>query len=389
VSSFSDANALFRAGRFDEALPLFEFLCQKNPDFSPYRSGLQSTLKKLKKTDLEINEYMSEICVSEANRKYSEAIHPESKFTTDESLINFVVVTPVHNGEEFLDQTIESVLSQKGNFSIEYFVKDGCSTDNTVPKLEKWCERIRHGDIPLNCRGVRFRYESSKDNGIYDAVAYAFGKASATKRDILTYINADDYFTETAFGIADTVFTKIPQARWICGQIHVVDTQNQTLKTPRFPLTYARKDIQNGLHDGRTLYFIQQEGVFWTRGLYEQVGGINRNLKLAGDFDLWQRFAAHSELLPVSCNLAVFRSRPGQLSNQINEYYLEVDRLNNQHASSEYEVSEYLFSGVGNASMGNIPPKLGRLQTPGPICFLTEDGHIKEVAYVQRAWLDW
>lgn len=391
MSSFSEANALFRAGCYPEALERFAELYRNNPDFAPYRSGLLNTLKRLKMDDREIDAYMSLNNRNADTASHAEAVHPESLAKIEGREKTFVVVTPVLNGEKFLDQTIESVVTQKGNFFIDYFIKDGGSNDSTAAILGNWCKRIRLGELPLNCNGIRLRFESSRDNGLYDAVAHGFSKVSASRHDILTYINADDYFINDAFEIADRVFSRIPETRWICGQISVVDEQNNVLVSPKFPLTYAREDIHQGLHDGRALYFIQQEGVFWSRELYELVGGINRTLKLAGDFDLWKRFAAHSELLALSCNLAFFRSRPGQLSAQLDKYYIEVDHLNNQRDSSHSSssLSKSFDSDGKHFWVGNKSPQRGKLQAPGPICFLTEDRCIREVAYVKRAWFDW
>ena len=38
---------------------------------------------------------------------------------------DITVVTPSYNQAQFLEETIKSVLSQKGNFSLEYIVADG------------------------------------------------------------------------------------------------------------------------------------------------------------------------------------------------------------------------------------------------------------------------
>ena len=45
--------------------------------------------------------------------------------------MRFAIVTPVFNGEKFLDQSILSVVSQTGPFTIRYHVQDGGSKDRT------------------------------------------------------------------------------------------------------------------------------------------------------------------------------------------------------------------------------------------------------------------
>ena len=67
----------------------------------------------------------------------------------------FSIVTPVFNGARFLDETILSVVSQAGPFTLGYHVQDGGSTDGTVEKLAAWKERLADG-FPVLCEGLEF-----------------------------------------------------------------------------------------------------------------------------------------------------------------------------------------------------------------------------------------
>lgn len=70
-----------------------------------------------------------------------------------------------------------------------------------------------------------------------------------------------------------------------------------------------------------------QEGTFWTVDLWRKAGGVNRNLKLAGDWDLWRRFAEFEPLYVLDFPLGKFSQSEGRLSADISNYYLEVDRV--------------------------------------------------------------
>jgi glycosyltransferase involved in cell wall biosynthesis len=310
MKNLAYANTLLREGKYQEAFEVFSELRNNQPGFTPYEYGYAVARKHL--AELKVLNSQPE------GGHFLEAVHPDSQPINTDSTHYFVVITPVLNGEAFIEATLKSVLNQAGDFFIDYLIKDAESSDNTLAILSDFGQRISLGLIPLQCNGIRFRVKSSPDKGLYDAIDYGFRQSQQLNRpnDIFTYINSDDVFVEDAFSLVVRVMDATP-VRWLCGQINVIDAHDKLLVKPKFPLAYAREDIRAGLHDGRTLYSIQQEGSFWTRELYDLVGGVNSTFKLAGDFDLWQRFALYTELLALSINLASFRSHRGQLSSQI------------------------------------------------------------------------
>jgi hypothetical protein len=368
---FERANTLIREGRHREVHDLFAKLKELRPDFSPYAFGYELARNRL---------------AEQSRIPVLEAVHPGSRPVSSDKASLFVVTTPVFSGEQFLESTLQSVLDQAGDFFIDYYVKDAGSTDQTLPILKDYLDRIASGSYPLHCFGIRLRVESSPDGGLYDAVGHAFSQPMwrSDPGDIMTYINADDVLEANAFRIADDVF-RFTRAQWLTGQVKVINQLGEEIASPRFPLPYSSEDIAVGHHDGRTLNFIQQEGTFWLRRLYELSGGITRQLKLAGDFDLWRRFSMHTELLALDRPLAAFRSREGQLSAQIDRYYAEVDELigkcTHREESPNIE-NQPQFSGT-------VSPLGGRQQRPGPVCFLNEDGSPREVCYLKRSWYCW
>jgi glycosyltransferase involved in cell wall biosynthesis len=66
------------------------------------------------------------------------------------------VITVVYNGEEYLEQTIKSIISQKYNH-FEYIIIDGGSTDGTLKIIKKYKKYIHY-------------WVSEPDKGIYDAM---------------------------------------------------------------------------------------------------------------------------------------------------------------------------------------------------------------------------
>ena len=104
------------------------------------------------------------------------------------------VVTPSFNQGEFIEETIRSVLEQKGDFFLDYIIMDGGSSDNSVAIIRKYAELINDGAWPAHCNGIEYRWISQKDNGQSDAINRAFAIA---KGDIGVWLNSDDYFYDS------------------------------------------------------------------------------------------------------------------------------------------------------------------------------------------------
>lgn len=103
----------------------------------------------------------------------------------------FSIVTPSFNQGEFIEETIKSVLTQTGDFFIEYIIMDGGSTDNSVEIIKKYERLLKGGDWPVGCRGIEYRWSSGRDEGQADAIEKGFASAQG---DIGVWLNSDDTF---------------------------------------------------------------------------------------------------------------------------------------------------------------------------------------------------
>src|SRR5271157_3495375 len=85
------------------------------------------------------------------------------------------IVTPSLNQADYLERTIESVLSQ-GYPHLEYIIMDGGSTDGSIDIIKKYSSSLTY-------------WASGPDGGQSRAIMIGFGKAQGT---ILGYVNSDD-----------------------------------------------------------------------------------------------------------------------------------------------------------------------------------------------------
>lgn len=258
----------------------------------------------------------------------------------------FTIVTPTLNSEEFLDETIASVVSQAGDFGIRYHVQDGGSTDGTAAILEAWQARLSSGALPVRCRGIAFSYRVSRDGGMYQAINRAFEAARSGADQtpaVMGWINSDDRLAPGAFATIRAVMTDLPEVEFITSRVSLINDRGATLGVES-PIAFERAKLVAGDYDGRDGPFVMQEGTFWTSALWDKVGGLDESFRLAGDWDLWRRLAGHAALTTVDTLLGFHRRRPGQLSESLDRYYGEIDRRSPDGVKG---ISHAAFDGEG------------------------------------------
>lgn len=236
--------------------------------------------------------------------------------------MKFTIVTPVYNGEKYLAETIESVLSQAGDFEIEYIIRDGASTDNTLSVIKSYDEKLRTGAYPIKCKDATLSWHSERDAGMYDAINKGFECATG---DICAYINSDDFYLPGAFALIARVFAAYPAVKWLKGSgFSVNESSRSPQKIPSY--IYNQNWIARGLY-GTVAPFIQQETVFWHADLWRQSGGIDKTLRLAGDYYLWMQFARYAPLWSVQADLSCFRTSATQLTHTMDGYRKEQQKI--------------------------------------------------------------
>lgn len=220
------------------------------------------------------------------------------------------IVTPTYNSEQYLEQCILSIKNQTYN-NYEHIIVDGGSNDNTLDIIKKY-----EGAYPM-------KWISEPDEGMYDAINKGFRMASG---DIYAWINSDDFYFSWTFEVVSKAFSK-RDIQWLSGipsNTQQLGSAEITYLLPNMPTVYNTKMIGKGVYDGQRMHFVQQESCFWTRDLWNKVGGLDAQYKMAGDYYLWRKFAKYVKIYTINCNLASFRIHEEQKSSDIEKYYVET-----------------------------------------------------------------
>jgi len=211
------------------------------------------------------------------------------------------IVTPSYNQGEFIEDCIRSVISQKGDFYIDYVIVDGGSTDNSVEVIKKYDALIKEGKWPIQCRGIRYRWVSEKDSGQSDAINKGFSMAEG---NIAAWLNSDDFYIQGAFARVVNAFQNDWALAMVYGDGEVVDKSGSVkMQYNAEPLFDLWKLVH--LYD-----FILQPSVFMRPQAFKRAGRLNEKLHYIMDWELWIRLSRFGKIRHLPDRLSCARVYP-------------------------------------------------------------------------------
>ncbi len=257
------------------------------------------------------------LCYLRRQEKIDRLVKKSSKeFLKKGDLPKISIVTPSFNQAEYLEECIDSILSQ--NYpNLEYIIMDGGSNDGSAEIIKKYEDRLTY-------------WQSTPDQGQYWAINEGFKKSSG---EILHWLNSDDKHHPRSLFYVAYIFNTFRNVQWIMGRPTVWDKKG-TLVSVLDPLPQWSREKYLSRHYGPP--HIQQESVFWRRSLWEKAGSyIDTTLRYAGDLELWSRFFRSSDLYTVDVLLGGFRTHSDQKTAKMMKEY---DREANQIIDREIEI---------------------------------------------------
>jgi len=207
------------------------------------------------------------------------------------------IVTTSFNSAATIRATIESVLSQQGNFELEYIITDAGSTDATRDIAREFGSRVRLIDAT----------GTNQSQGINRGLRASTG-------DIVAFLNADDLYTPGSLEMVVKAFEREPSKIWLVGQCAIIDEAGREFHSAitRYKNFLLRRYaywillIEN---------FVCQPAVFLRREALERVGYFSESENFVMDYDYWLRIGREGAPIVINKPLAGFRRIEGTKSN--------------------------------------------------------------------------
>ena len=181
-------------------------------------------------------------------------------------LISIVIAN--YNYGRFLEEAIQSVISQDMGDKVELIVCDAASTDNSVEIIRKYEKYISW-------------WCSEPDGG--QSAAFNKGFSHAHGR-FLTWLNADDVLLPGSLKKFEIAVAKWPMCEWFVGGCFWLDPEMKIFKCGR-ARHMSRYRARHGVVN------VCGPSSFFSRRLFQTVGGMDERFKYTMDTDLWRRFA--------------------------------------------------------------------------------------------------
>ena len=180
----------------------------------------------------------------------------------------FSIITPVHNGESFIRETVESVLAASVMYESEYIIIDDGSSDQTLEILNSFGDQIR----------VISQENSGESSAVNVGIEMALGQ-------LLLVVSADDpLLTSAIFENAQSEFESNVGLVAIYPDWQIIDSRNQILEVKKIP-EFTIKDFL-----GKNLV-LPGPGTIFRKDAAMKISGRDLRWRFVGDYDFWLRLS--------------------------------------------------------------------------------------------------
>lgn len=234
--------------------------------------------------------------------------------------MKFTIITAVFNGEEYLTETIESVINQTYR-NIEYIIIDGGSTDGTINLIKKYEHHLSH-------------WQSEKDESMYEAINKGLKLATG---DYVLCLNSDDQLFSSNTILEVFLYMQKNQGFFAYYGDIVKIKGNQKKSKKTFQCSH------NNLLYSQHCSFVPHPTLFINK-IIAQNYQYNTFFRYASDYDYILNLTKFVSLKYMPINITLFREHPKSItsSGKITSERIEILRINSLFSKS-YIVRQFYY----------------------------------------------
>jgi glycosyltransferase involved in cell wall biosynthesis len=177
------------------------------------------------------------------------------------------VITPVYNGEKFIESCLQAVINQNCH-EVEHIIVDGGSSDRTIEIVKQYAQQYAH-----------IRWLSESDQGQSDAMNKGIKMAQG---EILGFLNVDDFYEPNVLNRVITLFQTLPTPSFLVGNCNVWDDEGR-LKKLNQPKKLKLAELLLGAEINP--HPINPSAYFYHAALHQDIGFYNVDEHFAMDVD--------------------------------------------------------------------------------------------------------
>lgn len=249
------------------------------------------------------------------------------------------VLLPVYNADQFLAETLDSLLRQTNkNFEV-IAVNDG-SKDSSLSILQEYA-----------ARDDRIIVVDQKNQGLVKTLNLAASKANG---EYLARIDADDIALPRRFELQLKAMEENPTRVLIAGGFDVMNEDGEILYHDAVPT--ENSDILHAMYSRNPL---AHGSVLIRRSAFEEVGGYSEDCGPTEDYELWTRLSKIGEIHAVPETIFRWRVNPNGITStksDVMERHMKVnlDNFQKMHPYSYVSRSELLSIGARYIEMNSL-----------------------------------
>jgi glycosyltransferase involved in cell wall biosynthesis len=218
------------------------------------------------------------------------------------------IITPVFNGENYISETIESVLQAQIKVPFEYIIINDGSQDSTPEILNKYQQ-----DITL------FNQEN-----IGEAATVNRGLEYANGEYILVLSADDPFLTGNLITEALKLMSSDPDIVAIYPDWQIINEQGEVLSTK------ILSDYSDEVMVGKSIC-LPGPGTIFRKDSAMEIGGRDHRWKYVSDFDFWLRLSRKGKIVHIPEILSQWRA---------NQYSTSISQRNSQMSRERIQVIE-------------------------------------------------